>query len=160
MGLVARNGTHETWRASDGRGVVLFAGILTSTHGLGHDLFSADVSDLVLLIENRRGGSVERIHRYIDGENKVFLKAYRCLVTAGLAKISEPGLTTVTETCQGTENSFTNIYQINPANGRFRSSRQWVGTTVGYLQFEHQPPPHHGADDMQEKILIPVQNAN
>ena len=80
--------------------------------------------------------------------------------SAQVSETSEPGLIRVTEACHGTENSFTNTYQLLAASGEFRSSRQWVGANVGYLQIQHHPPPRPVIGGVMEQVLIPIQNVN
>ncbi len=106
--LVSRNGNYETWEAADKSALVLTSGVIASTFGLGHDLYSGDVADLLQLIKARQNGSSERIHRYLDGENQVFLRAYRCIVRFEAAKSKE--LAQISENCQGVDGGFTNSY--------------------------------------------------
>ena len=132
----ARNGDHVTWRAADDSAIVMRDGLLTATFGLGFDLLSADVSDTLFLIAQRQNGMATRIHRYLDGENQVVARAFRCDVAweEGLGAVWR-----VREDCRGANITFENHYDL-ATDGRIVSSMQWVGPDIGAVRLSSLEP--------------------
>ena len=124
------NGASSLWRAPDDSALVFYRGILSATYSLGFDLYSADVSDTAALIARRQSGNATRVHRYLDGENQVVTRAFRCSVLVGE---KSSGRYQVTEECRGADTSFVNTYDVVGA-GTILGSLQWVGPEVGFLR--------------------------
>jgi len=126
----ANNGTSSVWRAPDESGLVLYRGILSATYSLGFDLYSADVSDTAELIARRQSGTSTRVHRYLDGENQIVVRAFRCSVLVGAVS---SGRYEMREECRGASADFVNSYEVT-GSGEIVASQQWVGPEVGYMQ--------------------------
>ena len=118
------------WRAPDDSALVFYRGILSATYSLGFDLYSADVTETAALIVRQQSGTATRVHRYLDGENQVVTRAFRCNVSVGKKR---SGRYQVTEACRGTDVAFVNTYNVFGA-GKILSSLQWVGPEVGFLR--------------------------
>ena len=125
-----KTGQHTTWRALDGSALVTQNGLLTATFGLGFDLISADVSDTWSRLRDTRSGETTRIHRYLDGENQVVTRAFRCEVSFS-QRSSQTNL--ATEVCRGSDVSFANTYDIL-RDGKILTSLQWIGPELGFLR--------------------------
>lgn len=125
-----KTGEHTTWRGLDGSALVTQNGLVTATFGLGFDLISADVSDTWSRLRRTRPGEATRIHRYLDGENQVVTRAFRCEVS-----FSKQGSQTylATEACRGSDVSFVNTYDIL-RDGAILTSLQWIGPELGFLR--------------------------
>lgn len=135
-----RNGPVQQWNTVDGASLSLHAGVLTASRGLGGDLISADVEDVVAALGGGRG-SGERVHRYLTHENRLEIRAFRCTYTAtGSETVTTLAGTFKTrrieEQCfdaKGTE--IVNLYWLD-SSGEPRKSRQWLGPLAGYLEIE------------------------
>ncbi|MDJ1017531.1 MAG: YjbF family lipoprotein [Paracoccaceae bacterium] len=125
---VARTGDYETWRAADGSALALRGRLVTATYSLGNDLYSADVRDTLDRLQGRGAGEALRVHRYLDGENQIVTRAFRCIVR----KTGSGGLVIAREACQGADIGFENRYTLTPS-GRILTSRQWIGPEVGAI---------------------------
>jgi len=124
------NDNKSMWRAPDDSALVFYRGILSATYSLGFDLYSADVTETATLIARHQSGSATRVHRYLDGENQVVTRAFRCNVSVGK---KSSGRYQVTEACRGADVAFVNTYNVFGA-GKILSSHQWVGPDVGFLR--------------------------
>jgi hypothetical protein len=137
MTLAGINRDYESWVTSDGAGVILKDGLLTGTKGLGADLLTADVGGLDGLVNGGAGDSV-RVHRFLDGEGRIFALNYSCsLAKAGNETITIIGKTYATrvvkESCVSDQGSFENSYWIGRSDGVMWQSRQWVSEGVGHI---------------------------
>ena len=127
---VARREGVVTWRAPDESAIITEDGLLKSTFGLGFDLVSADVADISPLILNGENGTGIRVHRYLDGENQIVPRAFRCEIRTSE---TAAGRSRLIETCFGADLSFENDYVL-AADGGILTSRQWVGPQVGLIR--------------------------
>ena len=101
-------------------------GIVVGTRGLGNDMMTTDVGAVLAVWS--AGGAASRVHRSLDGENRLIATEYTCTLTrAGQ---------TVTEDCSGPTGSFTNSYTLDPT-GKPRASRQYLGAANGYARITH-----------------------
>ncbi len=125
---VGENGQVATFTTPDGVSFALNNGLLIGSRGLGDDLMSADVAATLRAIAAGGGRGLIRVHRYLDGEEQMFVRSFVCDLVA-----EEPGA--FRERCQGETLQFENIYRIG-ANGAVASSRQWIGPERGYLSLE------------------------
>lgn len=113
----------ETYFTPDNISISLTQGVLVSTRGLGFDLMSGDVAEVIAGL--RHGGRAVRVHRYLDGEDQIVIKSYIC---------DYSGNARITETCYGKDHSFKNSYQMSA--GKVVASRQWVSPDLGYIRLE------------------------
>lgn len=140
FGLVGENGAMRSYQSPDQRGLVLRAGLLAATRGLGNDLMSSDTAAVSALIHARRPGTAERVQRYLDGSGIERPVPMRCTVALG-AEVSQPiGAITysgqqVAEHCEGSGAVIDNVYIVSP-EGRIVMSRQWLGPELGYVTIQ------------------------
>ena len=142
----AKNGAVTTWVARGGITVSTRAGVaLTSTRGLGADLMSARIDEL-LARRGRAGASggvfAARTHRLLDGEGQLVPTTWVCeLVDRGREMITWPGgeraARRVDERCyreggRRNEAAFVNVYWSSPSGIPLRS-QQWAGPGIGFL---------------------------
>lgn len=120
-----RNGATVTYVDSGRVGLILSDGIMVGTRGLGSDLMTADVRATRAVLG--KGGATTRIHRRMNGENGTVATTYKC-------QVSRDG-NTVSESCLGPDDLFTNRYTLD-ASGRIAQSRQWIGPTSGYVTIQ------------------------
>ncbi len=71
------------WQASDNVQIYTRDGLIIGTRGLGHDLMSTDPGPAAALITGEKAGQVPRIHRLLDGEDRLEIRAYLCDITPG-----------------------------------------------------------------------------
>ena len=142
--LVARNDDVTTWRAAGGDTISLRDGLVVATQSLTPDILSVDALSPIQWRSMSRPVQTTRIHRYVDGEEKVVIRGYRC-------NFAEPVSDSVTisgrsrparrhdESCFNADQSFTNSYWLDNS-GELVQSRQWLGEEVGYLRLQHRYP--------------------
>lgn len=123
---VAVNDRVITYLTLDDVSLAIADGVLIATRGLGFDLMAADVSDFERALVSG-GGPTKRVHRYLDGEGKLFNRTFAC-------DVAIEGRT-ITETCEGEGQAFTNTYATNAIDWII-SSRQWIGPEHGYIRIE------------------------
>ncbi|MBO9432180.1 YjbF family lipoprotein [Sulfitobacter sp. R18_1] len=124
--ILVRKGVNrdvETYYTPDNISLSLRDGVLISTRGLGFDLMSSDVAEVLTGL--RHGGQAVRVHRYLDGEDQIVIKSYIC---------DYSGNAQIIENCYGKDHSFKNSYQMS--GGRVVASRQWIGPDLGYIRLE------------------------
>lgn len=124
--ILVRKGLNEgveTYFTPDNISLSLKEGVLVGTRGLGFDLMSGDVAEVLAGL--RDGGQAVRVHRYLDGEDQIAIKSYIC---------DYSGNAQITETCYGKDHSFKNSYKMS--GGKIVASRQWVGPDLGYIRLE------------------------
>ena len=137
---VANNGAYSTWGSPDRRTISEKNGVVTATRGLGADLMSAEVSNSLALIVNRRSGNASRTHVYLNGENQEQIMQLTCSIkvlgaeSIAIGEISGT-VTVLDEECSGPNVAFENTYKVTPS-GRIVQSRQWLGPVNGYLTIQ------------------------
>ncbi|MCO6382907.1 YjbF family lipoprotein [Oceanicola sp. 502str15] len=139
---VQRDGV-DTYMSADGIALKLRDGFLVGTAGFGGDMLGSNVSDSMALILRRRGGTAERFHTFLNGENQAVTRTYLCVVSrrdprnidvatrAGTYRSVATAL--MKEDCKSLDQSFSNLYWISFATGRVVQSRQWAGDFTGPL---------------------------
>lgn len=118
-------------------------GLIVRSAGFGRDLMTADVA--VTEAALRRGGeatTTRRVHRLLDGNDKVVATAYACRIEP----IDPVTITLPTgafqtflieETCaDAAGRGFQNSYWIDLKTGSLRQSRQWISPEVGTLTLQ------------------------
>ncbi|WPZ23574.1 YjbF family lipoprotein (plasmid) [Sulfitobacter faviae] len=124
--ILVRKGVNrdaETYFTPDNISLSVKEGVLVGTRGLGFDLMSSDVAEVLSGL--RHGGQAVRVHRYLDGEDQIVIKSYIC---------DYSGNAQITENCYGKDHSFKNSYQMS--GGKVVASRQWIGPDLGYIRLE------------------------
>lgn len=141
MLLEERRDGVETWISADGATVSTRDGFLEATYGFGSGLLASDIRQSRALIFAGHDGVAERFHSFLNGNDKVELRAYFCAVThqpredieiAGQAQPSRK----VEETCYGMGHTFTNTYWLDPYEVRILQSSQWTGDFLGNIDMK------------------------
>lgn len=134
--LERTNGDFAYWLSADGAHIVLQSGMLHSTRGLGEGLLASDLSEPLATVRTLRGGWSDRLHTYLDGNDRAETRTYRCLIeNEGQKQIqlaSGPVSTVLmTENCRSLDQEFTNFYWVIASSGQIVQSRQWAGPVIG-----------------------------
>lgn len=140
--LTQRRGTRSIWLSPDNSMVVLDRGVITATRGLGWDLMSAEVEATAQLIQNAREGRARRVHRHLDGEDRLIARSFFCeITTRGTRQITYGGRDVTThlmeENCAHGDQKFRNLYWVQSGSGTVLQSRQWAGDGLGNLAIRH-----------------------
>lgn len=136
MPRIETNGAYATHGTSDRRSITLKHGMLTATRGFGEDLMSSEVDASLALVQGRKAGTVQRVQRYLDGENQTIVLESTCQVTPGGEVRYQVGeldrrAVKVQETCKAQTTRFTNSYQVDATTGRILQAQQWVSPVNG-----------------------------
>lgn len=131
LGPVARRGDVTVWQTRDGITLSLRQGVLIGTRGLGDDLMSADVTELLALLRARAGeGPVTHIRTSLDGEDRTVFRSYQCKRGA----VTRDGeLRRVELLCISSRDRFSNTYWLTEAGAVVRS-RQWISPSLGHME--------------------------
>lgn len=137
---VRETGALRIWQARDGAQVAMRDGLITATHGMGHDLIAADLSGVAAALA---GGPARYLRQlsHMQGDLRISVAAYRCRMSGRQTALQAPRgrpVRVFRENCEG-PNRFENIYHIGPG-GTVWWSRQWVSTHVGPLEIEMIKP--------------------
>jgi len=133
---VASNGTARTWKTADNITLTFRHGILVETRGLGGDLMSSDVSEVLPAL--RRSGRAVRTYRWLNGENRVTPSTFVCTYSAAKRWPLRMGHAIhethrIDERCTSETYAIVNSYWIDVGDGLIWKSRQWVGPNSGGL---------------------------
>lgn len=136
MPRIETNGTYTTHGTSDRRSLTLKHGMLTATRGFGGDLMSSEVDASLALVQGRKAGTVQRVQRYLDGENQTIVLESTCQVTPGGEVRYQAGeldrrAVKVQEICKAQATRFTNSYQVDAATRRILQAQLWVSPMNG-----------------------------
>jgi hypothetical protein len=137
----AQNGAYDTYFSGDRRALILKDGILTGTHGLGHDLAGLDVPDGIL---RTSGQDYTRTYRFLNGDLTTRRQTFTCATrkdgqeTRTLFERSY-SLNKITETCRSDAKTIENQFWVQK-NGMIRSSRQWASEGIGYMFIDQLVP--------------------
>lgn len=134
---VRRDGV-ENWISADEVSLDFRSGFLVGSRGLGGDLMTADVAQSRALVLSGRAGTAKRFHSYLGGEDQVEIRTYVCEIASRGARDVDLGKRVVAtrlmqERCQGADQSFQNLYWVDPGRGEIVQSRQWAGAEIGPL---------------------------
>jgi len=140
--IASRDGV-TTWAAPDGSAFAFRSGMLVSSFALGDDLYSADVADVLVALRERRTGPLTRVHRYLDGENEVRTRTFRCTLSFGAVREAPNGgsrVRPVSERCHGVGDGFRNEYLVSAPADTIVASTQWISGSVGSIRFSRGTP--------------------
>ncbi|MFY0312728.1 YjbF family lipoprotein [Leisingera sp. D0M16] len=134
----------QSWLTADGATITLEQGFLTSAKGFGSGLAASDVRQSADLILARQSGKVERLHSFLNGNDQIELRAYKCEVEPlGTESIFVLGRHIAThkleERCHGVADSFTNTYWVGKKEAVLVQSSQWTGSFLGNLFMKAVP---------------------
>ena len=140
MAMVGENGNMRTYMTPNEQALIIRAGMLTGTKGLGHDLSVAEVESTAALIRSRRSGQAQRTMRYLGGDGIERPLPMNCSIAVGENKsFSFAGTgwnaAQVVETCQGGGAEVQNSYLVT-ASGQIPVSRQWISPQLGYVTIQ------------------------
>jgi hypothetical protein len=142
--VAAENGPYQTWRTVDGVTLTTRGGVLSATRGLGPDLLAGESDQSADLLARRQGGTVRRIHRYLDGNDQIVVHRLECRIVPQAAEtvtVFEVAhrTTRLVETCTGdgpgNGPDFTNTYWVG-AGGTIWASRQFISPDKGHAALE------------------------
>ncbi|MEL6641617.1 MAG: YjbF family lipoprotein [Pseudomonadota bacterium] len=136
MLLEARNGPYEHYLSPNAASMTFNRGMLHQTYGFGETLMGTDVSQSIALVLTGRSGTADRIHTYLDGDDRQTFRSYRCTISnEGLRAVQLPNRSATAqfmrETCRNAEFAFENIYWVEQSRGDIVQSRQWAGPKLG-----------------------------
>mgnify|MGYP000311727545 CR=1 FL=1 len=125
-----------TWLSIEGASLKTRNGFIVGTRGFVEGLQAARVDDVERFILAETPGIATRFHTYLDGNNEISTRSYRCVVTPGeVETLTLMGQTVsarrIAEDCRSLTDEFTNIYWVR--NGEILQTAQWVGPIVGTL---------------------------
>ena len=136
---IETNGRYATWNpwgTSQRVTVTTKQGMITSTRGFGNDLMSAEVDDVLALVQSGEEGTVQYEQRYLDGDHGIREVEVACEVTRGyeqyieLGEINEPAFQMFSD-CINENIQFIDLFVVG-LDGRILQSRQWVGPVLGF----------------------------
>lgn len=130
---------HEVWATQDAITLSFQSGVLSTTRGLGNDLMSADLSEVVAALGGQSTEATRTV-QYLTGEEqietRVFLCDYLRHANVGTETLFETFVTTqTTERCVSSDRTIENRYWVT-ASGTLVKSKQWIGPLNGYLYVE------------------------
>ncbi|MEL6914689.1 MAG: YjbF family lipoprotein [Pseudomonadota bacterium] len=137
--LERRDGAFDYWLSPDGVQIVLEAGMLHGTRGLGDGLLASETRAARALVRGARAGVADRFHTYLDGEDFAVTRTFRCVIAPlGPDEVEIPGTGPVAtilvrEVCASLDEGFENLYWVVPSTGDIVVSRQWAGAETGAL---------------------------
>lgn len=137
------NGAVTTWRTADVVSLSFVHGVVTGTRGLGDDLMSADVTGTLAALAaaaSQPAGPYPRYHSYLDGQVQTVFRSYLCDMQPAVAERIEifgqsHDVLRRQETCNTVGETAQNTYWIGE-DGYIWQSRQWLGSSLGYLATE------------------------
>lgn len=136
--IAQRNGASQVWFSPDKASVMMRAGLITQTRGLGHDVYSVAAPQMLAVLERRgTAGPATRTHRTMDGSNTITATAYSCTISdlgaESLVVLERTyPLVHYREDCASESDRFSNDYWRD-ASGVTRASRQRISAGFGYI---------------------------
>lgn len=132
------------WRSLENTQIYTRDGMIIGTRGLGHDLMTADPGGAAGLILAAGTGQTTRIHRVLDGEDRLVIRAFVCdIAPVGMESIYKDAAGApvqalrVDELCYGPSGDFKNHHWLR--NGRIEQTIQFVGPEIGRIQLRFLP---------------------
>src|SRR6056297_2060528 len=125
-----------TWLSIESASLKTRNRFIVGTRGFAEGLQAARVDAIERLVRAEAAGTANRFHTYLDGNNDISTRSYRCVVTPGEAEsLTLMGQTVtarrVLEDCRSLTDEFTNIYWVK--DGEVLQTAQWIGPIVGAL---------------------------
>lgn len=139
LNVIAENGQYSTWSPwgiTDRRTIVTKNGMVTATRALGFDLMSADVDNVLALVQARQEGVAQYAQRYLDGSSQIVEAKSTCEVTRGYQKMvrvgrSEQPALQMFSSCISANRQFVDLFLVD-SSGRILELRQWIGPKMGF----------------------------
>lgn len=128
--------TWSTWGSSERRSITTRGGVVTATRGLGNDLMSSSINDLLQKVMRLHDGTGQQILRHLSGEHTISETLADCAFTPEGRENFKSGNLNLTATrvdvfCKTETASFNNVYLVS-GSGRIVSAKQWLGEGLGY----------------------------
>lgn len=126
------------WRAGDNRGLLRRDGIVVGTRGLGHDLYTADVTALDAAFDAGGADDALRVNRYLTTEGVIEVEEVICAVRmVGRETLNIYGRIKQTrvfeEDCRNGGGDFVNRYWVEN-DGTVRKSRERISAELGVFE--------------------------
>lgn len=136
MLLEARNGDFEHYLSPNAASITLNRGMLHNMFGFNEGLMATEVTEPLRLILAGQGGTADRIHTYLGGDDRTVFRTYRCVISPMGTQPVQLMNRTVTarlmrEECRNADHEFTNLYWVDQTRGDIVQSRQWAGPNIG-----------------------------
>jgi hypothetical protein len=136
--LSSERAGHQTWLAADGAALILNGATLTATRGLGDGLMAVDADASLNRIRTGQPGPSTRFHTYLQADDRTRTRTYQCDVAQRgpnplLIEGREIPTILWAEDCNSLDQSFVNLYWLDPGSGRILQFQQWVGPVTGDL---------------------------
>lgn len=132
--LVQESGERRLWRAEGGAALATEGPRITAIAGLGPGLSATRLEQPDPLADPRallgRETATRRSIDLREADGEAAGLRFGVALSCRLAAVEEGAWLVVTETCTGPEIDFENRFEAEPATGRVRRSRQWVGDAV------------------------------
>lgn len=134
----------ETWITADGGTIMTQDQMLVGMRGFGAGLMAADVIQPLSMVRSGGQGITERFHTYLNGNDETVTRTYRCQIALqGNQEIVIGTLPVnarlVSEDCRSLDQSFQNLYWVNPADNRIVQTSQWTGEFIGMIATQVVP---------------------
>src|SRR6056297_3919359 len=125
-----------TWLSIESASLKTRNGVIVCTRGFAEGLQAARVDAVERLVRAEAAGTANRFHTYLDGNNDISTRSYRCVITpGGMETLTLMGQTVsarrISEECRSLTDDFTNIYWVE--NGEILQTAQWIGPIAGSL---------------------------
>jgi hypothetical protein len=143
---VRDNGPYRTYATANRQTLTLRGGLVTATRGLGRDLMSADVQQVLERLSHASPGPARRSMQVLDGEDITRSLIFDCQITPGAADLPplDKAPRRMQESCRGANAAaaglrFTNSYAMD-RSGRILLSRQWLPVSSGAIMLAELRP--------------------
>jgi hypothetical protein len=126
------------WRAADNVQIYTRDGMIIGTRGLSFDLMTADVGAAGPVITSGRSGQITRIHRQLDGQDRMKITSYICDILPAGSETIRTGETSYASTLRVDEQCFSpsgdieNRYWLR--DGQILQSEQIFNRDVGRIR--------------------------
>ncbi|NPD16314.1 hypothetical protein HOY34_14030 [Xinfangfangia sp. D13-10-4-6] len=133
----------KRWRGTDNAQLYTKDAMIIGTRGLGDDLIGADPGQAVQVIRSGQPGQITRIHRRLDGQDRLAIRSYVCDITPGPAeqvRISETRSVSalrIDETCHSPGGGHRNRHWLY--QGQILQSEQSFSPEIGPLVLTFLP---------------------
>lgn len=146
MLLEGQNGTFEHYLSPNGGSITLNNGMLHSMFGFADGLMAADTSEPLSAILRNQAGTTDRIHTYLQGDDRAVSRTYRCVMSnRGTQSLTLSNATVaprlMSEDCRNAEDALENLYWVDQAKGQIVQSRQWAGPRLGAISMRRAGVP-------------------
>lgn len=126
-----------TWLSLEGASLKTRNGFIVGSRGFVEGLQAAHIEEVKRLVLAETAGHANRFHTYLDGNNDITTRSYRCVITPGnVDSLTLMGQTVsarrISEECRSLTDEFTNIYWVD--NGEILQTVQWIGPIAGSLR--------------------------